>query len=75
MLLQLKTKLTDYFVKQHNDLAAHVTKDQNNLAEAFSKSQLSDLLKRQTSCDLAYAAMHEARAQASKAATPRNEQP
>ena len=47
MVLQLKTKLTDYFVKLHNDLAAHVTRDQNILADDFSKSQLSDSLERQ----------------------------
>ena len=41
VLLQLKTKLTDYFVKQHNDLAAHVTKDQKSL-----KGKANGLLKR-----------------------------
>ena len=48
MLLQLKTKLTDYFVKQHNDLAAHVTKDQKSL-----KGKANGLLKRRAN-DLQY---------------------
>ena len=43
MVLQLKTKLTDYFVQQHSDLAAHVTKDQKSL-----KGKANGLLKRRT---------------------------
>ena len=46
VLLQLKTKLTDYFVKQHNDLAAHLTKDQRSLngkANGILKRRANDL--------------------------------
>jgi len=43
---KLKTKLTDYFVEQHNDLAAHLTTDQKILkgkANGFRKRQAIDL--------------------------------